>query len=123
MRYIQHKAYIQYKHPNRGDRLQVQRAIILMSLVYVQGLVFHIIYYILHLHFYWLLLQRNLDPLVRVYNGLWLNTLLYADDAAVIGTPESMPHLLAKVEHHSLSLGYKYTTFRVVRRELVVTYT
>ena len=34
----------------------------------------------------------------RLYNGLWINSLLYADDVVLIGTVETMPRLLKKAE-------------------------
>ncbi|KAK4513149.1 uncharacterized protein ATC70_012943 [Mucor velutinosus] len=50
----------------------------------------------------------------RLYNGLWINSLMYADDVVLIGTAESMPLLLARVEAHSVSLGYRWNPLKSV---------
>jgi hypothetical protein len=50
----------------------------------------------------------------RKYNGLWINSLLYADDVVLIGTAETMPRLLKKAEEHSLTLGYRWNPLKSV---------
>jgi exonuclease III len=50
----------------------------------------------------------------RLFNGLWLNCLLYADDVVLIGTEETMPLLLKKAEEHSNELGYKWNPTKCV---------
>lgn len=44
----------------------------------------------------------------RNFNGMWINSLLYADDVVLIGTAETMPRLLKKAEEHSFLLGYRW---------------
>jgi len=58
--------------------------------------------------------SRVVEPPPRLYNGLWLNSLMYADDVVLIGTAESMPLLLSRVESHSLSLGYRWNPLKSV---------
>ncbi|KAG1489959.1 hypothetical protein G6F46_011333 [Rhizopus delemar] len=48
------------------------------------------------------------------HNGLWINSLLYADDVVLIGAPETMPRLLRAAEDHSRSLGYKWNPAKCV---------
>jgi hypothetical protein len=50
----------------------------------------------------------------RRYNGIWLNSLLYADDVVLIGTEETMPQLLKAAENHSLQLGYRWNPTKCV---------
>lgn len=50
----------------------------------------------------------------RKYNGLWINSLLYADDVVLIGTFETMPRLLKMVERHSMELGYRWNPLKCV---------
>jgi hypothetical protein len=50
----------------------------------------------------------------RLYNGLWINSLLYADDVVLIGTAETMPRMLKKAEEHSLALGYRWNPAKCV---------
>ncbi|KAG1439440.1 hypothetical protein G6F56_012297 [Rhizopus delemar] len=49
-----------------------------------------------------------------VHNGLWINSLLYADDVVIIGAPETMPRLLRAAENHSRSLGYRWNPAKCV---------
>ncbi|KAI7870879.1 uncharacterized protein EV154DRAFT_581112, partial [Mucor mucedo] len=50
----------------------------------------------------------------RLYNGLWLNSLLYADDVVILGTFETMPRLLKMAEQHSFELGYRWNPLKSV---------
>lgn len=55
-----------------------------------------------------------ISPPPRLYNDLWLNCLLYADDVVIIGTEETMPILLSRVERHSLRLGYRWNPSKCI---------
>ncbi|KAG1534688.1 hypothetical protein G6F50_015495 [Rhizopus delemar] len=48
------------------------------------------------------------------HSGLWLNSLLYADDVVIIGAPDTMPRLLRAAENHSRSLGYRWNPAKCV---------
>jgi hypothetical protein len=50
----------------------------------------------------------------RLYNGVWINSFLYADDVVIIGTSETMPQLLQKAEEHSRLLGYRWNPSKSV---------
>jgi hypothetical protein len=54
------------------------------------------------------------EPPRKLYDGLWMNCLLYADDVAIIGTADSMPRLLKAAENHSRRLGYRWNPLKCV---------
>jgi hypothetical protein len=54
------------------------------------------------------------QPPQRLYDGLWLNCLLYADDIALIGTADTMPRLLKAAEIHSRIIGYRWNPQKCV---------
>jgi hypothetical protein len=54
------------------------------------------------------------QPPQRLYDGLWLNCLLYADDVALIGTADTMPRLLKTAELHSKIIGYRWNPQKCV---------
>jgi hypothetical protein len=54
------------------------------------------------------------EPPQRLYDGLWLNCLLYADDVVLIGTAHTMPHLLKATEIHSRIIGYRWNPQKCV---------
>lgn len=47
-------------------------------------------------------------------DGNIINSLLYADDVVIIGTWQSIPHLLAACERHSTLLGYRWNPTKCV---------
>lgn len=47
-------------------------------------------------------------------NGRTINSLLYADDVVILGTWQSIPHLLAACERHSNLLGYRWNPTKCV---------
>ncbi|KAG0975272.1 hypothetical protein G6F28_012968 [Rhizopus arrhizus] len=59
--------------------------------------------------------SRVFDSMPRFeHSGLWLNSLLYADDVVIIGAPDTMPRLLRAAENHSRSLGYRWNPAKCV---------
>jgi hypothetical protein len=54
------------------------------------------------------------EPPKRLYDGLWLNCLLYADDVALIGTADTIPRLLKAAETHSKIIGYRWNPQKCV---------
>jgi hypothetical protein len=54
------------------------------------------------------------EPPQRLYDGLWLNCLLYADDVVLIGTADTMPRLLKAAEIHSRIVGYRWNPQKCV---------
>jgi hypothetical protein len=59
--------------------------------------------------------NRSFDMPPRcLFNDLWINSLLYADDVVLIGTADSMPRLLRRAEEHSTQLGYRWNPDKCV---------
>jgi hypothetical protein len=50
----------------------------------------------------------------RLFDGLWLNCLMYADDIVLIGTSDTIRRLLKKSEQHSKNLGYRWNPQKCV---------
>ena len=50
----------------------------------------------------------------RLFDGLWLNCLMYADDIVLIGTADTIRLLLKKAERHSKDLGYRWNPLKSV---------
>ena len=50
----------------------------------------------------------------RLFDGVWINCLMYADDIVLIGTADTIRLLLKKAERHSKDLGYRWNPLKSV---------